>query len=471
MAQNRRIVLTFRPETVRRRYGRAALQVLPEGDLSDGSLGQKLKSYRAGEISPEAVCWEFVRSRVYSHTPTFSWAKADLQRLVELVASVNERPRLQSRDPQSLAEELLVAQRDQTKRIRESLKRMTQPFAGLKALGGFDTALAGFAGPSPELLASFRTTAGLSYKPNLKPLFDSGVLGSVGKIEGLGLSKVASMPNISGFTGVGELARKRMLGQFTAGFAAESLGLSSKVGQLIPSIAFEGLSPKLGSLFRDVQKAAEALLLDLPLNWREMSAEENRQVVELMVQEGLCLAWAPRIEIVKELVDAEDHEARCEILLRHSEEIIDDVEQTLDEVSREDLAPATEAAKEVISTYRDGHTEPAQAYAAVAATHLIHDVFGANSFGEVRDTFKDRDPFTEVGMDEFAFVAVGQTLVRTLDRFDDAGDGFNRNLTLHRLGTFHNVPNLLSVLLLLGGLIRELDRFLEAEESLEPVAA
>lgn len=89
---------------------------------------------------------------------------------------------------------------------------------------------------------------------------------------------------------------------------------------------------------------------------------------------------------------------------------------------------------------------------------------GWESFGEVKRNFRGKDPLHDVGYQDFPLFAVGHALARTLDRFKDAGDGFNRNLTQHRIGSPHNEPNLLMVILLLGGLVREVERVLNRHE-------
>jgi hypothetical protein len=65
---------------------------------------------------------------------------------------------------------------------------------------------------------------------------------------------------------------------------------------------------------------------------------------------------------------------------------------------------------------------------------------------------------------DLPFYALGHALVRTLAHFKDAGDGFNRNLTQHRLGSFHNEPSLLMVLMLLTGLLFEVERILDEQD-------
>lgn len=85
--------------------------------------------------------------------------------------------------------------------------------------------------------------------------------------------------------------------------------------------------------------------------------------------------------------------------------------------------------------------------------------------------FRNKDPLHDVGYAVFPFYAVGHALARTLDRFKDAGEGFNRNLTQHRIGMPHTEPNLLMVLLLLAGLLREVERLLNRHDAREEAAA
>lgn len=124
-----------------------------------------------------------------------------------------------------------------------------------------------------------------------------------------------------------------------------------------------------------------------------------------------------------------------------------------------------------IRTYRAGHPAPAQTYASAVVGEILHSTLGFEAFGEAKREFREKDPMHDVTYTAFPFYAVGHAVARTLDRFKDAGKGFNRNLTLHGIGTAHTEPNLLTVLVLLAGLLREVERLLNRHDAREEAEA
>lgn len=183
-----------------------------------------------------------------------------------------------------------------------------------------------------------------------------------------------------------------------------------------------------------------------------------------MKVEGLCLAWAPRIEIVRELAAAGSSEQRTEILVRSKVEIVADIKLVLTEIEHPDLALHVEAGLQAISAYADGHTAAAQSLTATAISDLVSGPLKAKSFNQALKTFRAADPLHGVGMRDFPLYAVGWALAYALERYDDAGGGFNRNKTLHWLGPHYNEANLLMSLRLLAGFISELELLLGRRE-------
>ncbi|GIK83208.1 MAG: hypothetical protein BroJett024_43130 [Alphaproteobacteria bacterium] len=255
---------------------------------------------------------------------------------------------------------------------------------------------------------------------------------------------------------------KKWIGEATA-FPKFSIGFDhSQLLKGLPQLnsallSVEGIGERL-------QELAERLKEQLPENWRELETQELLDVVELMKTEGLCLAWAPRTEIVRELANAGSAEQRAEILIRNRTEIITDIEQVLAEIEHPELAAHVEATREAIATYEGEHRSPAQSYAATTISDLVYDTFGAKSFAAAKKKFRATDPIYDVGMSQLPLAAVGWSLAYALDRFSDAGPGFNRNLTLHFLGPHYSEANLLMSLLLLAGFLPELEILLEQRE-------
>jgi hypothetical protein len=55
-------------------------------------LSKRVAAFRNGDATAEEVAWAFVRARIENHSPTFSWKKAELGRLIGLVTECSESP-------------------------------------------------------------------------------------------------------------------------------------------------------------------------------------------------------------------------------------------------------------------------------------------------------------------------------------------------------------------------------------------
>jgi len=197
-----------------------------------------------------------------------------------------------------------------------------------------------------------------------------------------------------------------------------------------------------------------------PANWRELTQEEIDKAAKLMLDPGLALAWVPRVEVLRELLAAEDDEARTAVLEARCADIVTDVERVFDEVTLPELGITINYAKKAVAAHKDGHTEAALALAAATLSSIVHDYMGETNFGPIRETFADVDPENDVGVEDFALYMVGKVWVKVNVRFEGSEDpGFNRNRTLHLIGAHYSRANLVAVLMLLAGLCRELHRF------------
>jgi hypothetical protein len=92
---------------------------------------KKLDGYRGGETSAEDVGWAFVRERVEKHSPTFSWRKADLERLIVLVSECSESPHIEARTPEELVDALVKAQDDEREQMRKLAQQLSRSMASV----------------------------------------------------------------------------------------------------------------------------------------------------------------------------------------------------------------------------------------------------------------------------------------------------------------------------------------------------
>ena len=528
MAEKRHVVEILGVKSTRVRYGRATLTIARCGGFLNEDLVGPIAAFDRNELSANELCAAFVRARVRRHSPSFSWDEADPERLLFLVAEASEDPAFETVEPGQIAEVLVEARRRESEMVRDSLRRMRKQIVKQAMLPAAVAAQArGVVKFESQLQKMFKPveiakSAGVTSlvgqewtKANKNLLGVGGSQSVVGNrlAEVAGVVKIAEqMQAISGAdsikkswwvkgSGVGAdlLSRQRHLYP-TSGWINSLIGneaarldkvfppdyLTKLVGetafpkftigydhsQLIKGLpqlnstllGFEGIGERLREL-------AERLKEQLPENWRELETQELLDVVELMKTEGLCLAWAPRTEIVRELANAGSAEQRAEILVRNRTEILDDIEQVLAEIEHPELAAHVKATREAIATYEDEHPNPAQAYAAAAISDLVYEILGIKSFDGAKKKFRATESIDGVGMGDVPLVAVGWSLACALDRFSDAGPGFNRNLTLHFLGPHYGEANLLMSLLLLAGFLPELEILLEQRQRRQLTAA
>ena len=474
MAEKRRIIRIEGPRTTRVRYGRATLTIAQSGGIVMSELGEGVEAYERGELTAEKLCERFAGTRVKEHSPSFSWEDAGPERVLKLVVEASEKPRFDSVQPRHVADRLVAWAREEREALNASLKQFR---GALRAPVKVNEVLGISRLPwLQDTLKRMHEAGNLRKRLGL----DQNALGAAGgfaerlrpQLDAMrGFKGITGLDNdtLRGFRGIARFDNdrlKRISG--LAGFKAIDPKLFEAAGWMrrLPDPApwLRGWQEQIGERF-------EALKLTLPVNWRELTSQEMHDVVDLMKTEGLNLAWAPRPEILHRLIAADGHEARREILLEHREAIIADVEHVLSEVKRNDLEAIVVAVFEAIETYRGGHPAPAQTYASAVLGEILHSALGYEAFGEAKREFREKDPLHDVGYAVFPFYAVGHALARTLDRFKDVGEGFNRNLTQHRIGTPHTEPNLLMVLLLLAGLLREVERLLNRHDAREEAEA
>lgn len=144
----------------KKRYGRATLTIRRWGGysglLADNDLAKKLKGFRAGETTAEDAAWAFVRARVESHSPTFSWKDANLERLIKLVTDCSQSPHFEAGTPAELAEELIRAQDEEQEQLQRMSARFAESFAGISNLSrAFQPQIGQWAAQQQKLFSSF----------------------------------------------------------------------------------------------------------------------------------------------------------------------------------------------------------------------------------------------------------------------------------------------------------------------------
>lgn len=107
----------------------------------------------------------------------------------------------------------------------------------------------------------------------------------------------------------------------------------------------------------------------VPSNWPD-GLSDLPQLLEIVNNEGIPIAWIPRSSILKTLITAESSEARSEILVAHRDEILEDCIGWVEGLDDELVSPLLPLARKVLAACADGHWEVA-AVTAVGVTHSM----------------------------------------------------------------------------------------------------
>ncbi len=207
------------------------------------------------------------------------------------------------------------------------------------------------------------------------------------------------------------------------------------------------------------EQLRETWLSALPTNWRDLTTDEITAAVDLALDTGIAVVWVPRPDIIRVLLTADDTPAREQVLIAHDDEILDDLTAALAEVTHPDLQHLPTAAEQAINAYRDGHHGPAQSHAAATLSGIVHRHFAYRKFADARVRF-ERDHPDDVGLAQLRMTTLLRVFGRTITHTKYAQPGFNRHATLHEIpGDQHTPAHALTALLLLVGLLRELDEW------------
>jgi hypothetical protein len=108
------------------RYGRANLIVYRWGQIALTPIAEALDRWRNGSGSEEDVARAYVRARVASYTPSFSWDDAQIDKLVPRITAVSREPRIKATTPAELAPELDALERKEREHWAESAKALNK---------------------------------------------------------------------------------------------------------------------------------------------------------------------------------------------------------------------------------------------------------------------------------------------------------------------------------------------------------
>jgi hypothetical protein len=197
----------------------------------------------------------------------------------------------------------------------------------------------------------------------------------------------------------------------------------------------------------------------MPPNWSDFDADDLTATIERVRATGYTLVWVPRAEIVREVLAADESDTAA-VLLARRDDVLDDAELCLSEVTDPELVVIRDGVEEAIRALRQGLVLAAQALGAVAFTSEIHELFGMGTKAS-RKRMLEKDP-EDVPLGQLRLRTIFIASAKALDEFrpDRAlpvRHEFNRHNSAHRLTRVQwSEANALSGIMLATSLLREM---------------
>ena len=116
--------------------------------------------------------------------------------------------------------------------------------------------------------------------------------------------------------------------------------------------------------------------VSLPSNWDGSEMKDYGLLEQLLLDEGLALAWVVEPELLTQLISAESAFKRREMLAEHWEEIIDRCYRLLEAITLPTLAEWRGFALNIAAALNSGRAEAAQALAASLIETMVIKDFG-----------------------------------------------------------------------------------------------
>ena len=175
----------------------------------------------------------------------------------------------------------------------------------------------------------------------------------------------------------------------------------------------------------------------LPSNWIDAGLEDYDYglLEQLILDEGLALAWVVEPDLLTQLLTAESESERREMLAKHWEEVTDHCCKLLDKVTSQKLAEWRGFALKVAHALRHDNPEAAQALAASLIETMLVDNF---TYGGKRERMKrENRPQISLGAISRGIVYGGLwgVFLRFRTDRDPIPSRFSRHASAHAVST------------------------------------
>lgn len=251
----------------------------------------------------------------------------------------------------------------------------------------------------------------------------------------------------------------------------ETSAISEHIAQRFAAQLGETLTETLAPVLTKISKTIfsadfsgliESLKRHTPPNWP--SGIDFDRLVEVIRDDGLPMAWVPRAEIVQQILDATDREARVSVLIRRIPELMEDCRAVLGHAGSADLSGQWELAGRAVEAFEQGHHEAAQALAVAVAESAATRHLG--SYSVVRD-------LTDVDWDDVELHELRMmTALAPMRLFytpwypgDPPLPALSRHVSVHQAEPDHYTRgNALVAVLLVTSVLRALQEFFESAD-------
>jgi hypothetical protein len=153
-----------------------------------------------------------------------------------------------------------------------------------------------------------------------------------------------------------------------------------------------GLQEALSHAVQVGEQVLAAMRNAMPDNWGPLGIDALRDLIELTAEHGVAVVWAPRGEIVAELLHASTDEERDQILTAHRAEILEDLARVVEETDPSALPGPLRAAGQAVDAARTGIDMAAQSLVGSTLTHFVNAELGHQRFNDARSELRRHDP-------------------------------------------------------------------------------
>lgn len=201
----------------------------------------------------------------------------------------------------------------------------------------------------------------------------------------------------------------------------------------------------------------------LPQAWRDLEPGELAELFRLASDGTLCLVWAPRTDILRELIKAADF-PECEaVLVARRDDILEDIDLALEDATSgiaSDQDDAKKFAMAALVAARHGQDLAAQVLSGVALARVLHGDLSFPTLAKAREEMSALDP-EEAALIDLRSVLIELATANSLRNTKEEPRGFNRHGTVHGIPEYFSEANMLGGVLLLTAWTRELSWLVE----------